>query len=103
LILHFEPVSNGTSTEDDPLPFGNTIHVVDQDNKDGWKIDQFDGAVTFENNNCGANAPLPAGALHLVVGPGDGWARLRSTRYHRTYLRDLTRLDYWACDQNNNG
>jgi len=66
------------------------------------------GAVTFENDTTcdAAHTRLPAGALHLVVSPGVGpltYARLRSTRYHRTYLRDLTRLDYWACDTTNNG
>jgi len=107
LLLKFEPLSDGTPTADDPLPFGNTIHVVDRANKDGWKIDVGPGgAVTFQNEmTCDVTAapPLPPGALHLVVVPGDSYARLRSTRYHRTYLRDLTRLDYWACDENNNG
>src|SRR5437879_6199392 len=28
LLLKFEPVSDGTLTPDDPLPFGHTIHVV---------------------------------------------------------------------------
>jgi hypothetical protein len=104
LLQKYEPSSDGSSTTVDPLPFGHTIHVVDRDNKDAWKIDAGPGgAVTFEQNNCGGSPPLPSGALHLFVAPGDSWARLRSTRYHRTYLRDLTRLDYWACDQKNNG
>jgi len=104
LLLKFEPISDGSLTTDDPLPFGHTIHVVDRDNKDSWKIDQFNGVVTFEDSKCDAlETPLQAGALHLVVNPGDGWARLRSTRYHRTFLRDLTRLDYLACDHMNNG
>jgi hypothetical protein len=92
---------------DDPLPFGHTIHVVDHDNKNSWKIHVASGAVTFEDDRCNpANTPLPSGALHLVVVPGVGpltYARLRATRYHRTYLRDLTRLDYWSCEQMNNG
>jgi hypothetical protein len=101
-------IPDGSLTVDDPqLPFGNTIHVVDRDNKDSWKI-QVDptGSVTFDNEmSCDPiqAPPLPAGALHLVVTTGDQGARLRSTRYHRTYLRDLTRLDYYTCDEANNG
>ena len=106
LLLKFEPVSDGTPTLDDPPPSGTTIHVVDRDNKDGWKIGvSTGGMVTFDNEtSCDATAgpPLPPGALHLMVFPGDGFARLRDTRYHRTYLRDLTRLDYYACDEMNN-
>jgi hypothetical protein len=62
--------------------------------------------VTFDDEaSCDPSQapPLPPGALHLVVATGDQGARLRSTRYHRTYLRDLTRLDYHACDEVNNG
>ncbi len=106
LLLKFEPVSDGTLTTDDPLPPGNVIHVVDRDNKDSWKINvTLTGSVTFDNDmSCDPpNVPLPPGALHLVVTKGDERARLRSTRYHRTFLRDLTRLDYWACDERNNG
>ena len=33
LLEKLEPLSDGTLTADDPLPFGNTIHVVDRDNK----------------------------------------------------------------------
>jgi hypothetical protein len=100
-------IPDGSLTADDPLPFGNTIHVVTHDNQDAWKIQVSSGAVTFEDDTCDpASTPLPTGALHLVVVPGAGpltYARLRSTRYHRTYLRDLSRLDYYACDQSNNG
>jgi len=106
LLQKLEPLSDGTLTADDPLPFGNTIHVVDRDNKDSWKI-YVDptGSVTFDDDlMCdGLEVPLPPGALHLVVAQGDQHARLRSTRYHRTYLRDLTRLDYYTCDESNNG
>jgi len=62
--------------------------------------------VTFDNEmTCDplSAPPLPPGALHLVVFPGDSFARLRDTRYQRTHLRDLTRLDYFACDEMNNG
>jgi hypothetical protein len=106
LFGKYDALPDGTPTADDPLPFGHTIHVVNQDNKDAWKIDVGPtGAVTFENDtSCDPlETPLPSGALHLVVGDGSSWARLRSTRYHRTYLRDLTRLDYWTCDNANNG
>ncbi len=104
LLLKFEAASDGTLTLDDPLPFGTSIHVVDHDNKDSWKIDIGPtGSVTFENNGCDDASPLPTGALHLFVGQGNSYARLRSTRYHRTYLRDLSRLDYYACDHSNNG
>jgi hypothetical protein len=106
LLLKFEPVSDGTLTTDDPLPFGNTIHVVDRDNKDSWKIYvSSTGTVTFENDEtCDpSEVPLPLGALHLFITPGDEHARLRSTRYHRTYLRELRRLDYYTCDESNNG
>jgi hypothetical protein len=108
-LLKSEPlVPDGTVAPADPLPFGHTIHVVTHDNQDGWKVQTSPtGAVTFENDtSCDTgNTPLPSGALHLVVAPGAGttYARLRSTRYHRTYLRDLTRLDYYACDVKNNG
>src|SRR2546422_2568542 len=100
LFQKYDPVFDGTLTIDDPPPLGDTIHVVDRDNKDAWKI-QVDtgGAVTFDNEmSCDISSapPLPPGALHLVVFPGDSHAYLRSTRYHRTYLRDLTRLDYHA-------
>jgi hypothetical protein len=101
LLQKFEAVSDGTQTTDDPP----VIHVVDRDNKDSWKIDVGPtGVVTFENTTCDTGeTPLPPGALHLVVGEGDSYARLRATRYHRTYLRDLTQLNYWTCDQTNNG
>lgn len=102
-------IPDGSLTLDDPLPFGHAIHEVTRDNQDAWKIHVTSGTVTFENNNqCdSANTPLPPGALHLqvfasLVAPLT-YARLRSTRYHRTYLRDLTRLDYYACDVRNNG
>lgn len=92
---------------DDPLPIGNTVQGVERDNKSGWKIHVSSGAVTFEENRCAPTPPPPHGALHLVVRPGTPgaltYARLRSTRYHRTYLRDLTRLDYYTCDVKNNG
>jgi len=106
--LGSEPlIPDGTLTPDDPLPVGHTIHVVTHDNQDSWKVHVSSGTVTFENDECDPDAtPLPSGALHLVVAPGIGpltYARLRATRYHRTYLRDLTRLDYWACDHKNNG
>src|SRR6266705_4496841 len=107
-VLQSEPlIPDGTLAPDDPLPFGHTIHVVTHDNQDAWKIQVSSGSVTFENDQCDpGETPLPSGALHLVVVPGIGpltYARLRATRYHRTYLRDLTRLDYWACDEENNG
>ena len=106
LLLKNEPkVPDGTA--DETLTFGNTIHVVNHDNMDSWKIQVSSGTVTFEQDQCDSvETPLPTGALHLVVTPGVGpltYARLRSTRYNRTYLRDLTRLDYYACDHTNNG
>jgi hypothetical protein len=106
LLQKLEPLSDGTLTADDPLPLGNTIHVVDRDNKDSWKIYvDLTGSVTFDDDmTCDpAEVPLSPGALHVVVAQGDQHARLRSTRYHRTYLRDLTRLDYYTCDESNNG
>jgi hypothetical protein len=106
LIQKLEPLSDGTLTADDPPPLGKSIHVVDRDNKDSWKIDvSSTGSVTFDNDmTCDpAETPLGPGALHLVVAQGDEHARLRSTRYHRTFLRDLTRLDYFTCDERNNG
>jgi len=107
-LLASEPlIPDGTLSPDDPLPFGHTIHVVTHDNQDSWKVHVSSGTVTFETDQCDpSETPLPSGALHLVVTPGIQmltYARLRATRYHRTYLRDLTRLDYWACDQKNNG
>lgn len=100
-------IPDGSPTLDDPPAPGNTIHVVDRDNKDSWKIQADPTAtVTFDDEaSCDPSQgpPLPPGALHLVVATGDQGARLRSTRYHRTYLRDLTRLDYYACDEVNNG
>jgi hypothetical protein len=95
-------IPDGSVTQEEPLPFGNSIHVVDRDNKDGWKIDAPPGAptdvITFEDEeNCGQEPPLPRGALHLKSPLNGPATRLRSTRYHRTYLRDLSRLDYWAC------
>jgi len=107
-LLALEPlIPDGSLTLNDPLPPGNTIHVVTHDNQDAWKIQASSGTVTFETDQCdAAETPLPTGALHLIVSPGVGpltYARLRSTRYHRTYLRDLSRLDYYACDQVNNG
>ena len=106
-LLKSEPlIPDGTVSILDPLPYGNSIHVVSKDNMDGWKIQTSSGATTFELDQCDpSETPLPTGALHLVVVPGVGpltYARLRSTRYHRTYLRDLTRLDYYACGVKNN-
>jgi hypothetical protein len=101
-------IPDGTLAPDDPPPFGHTTHVVTHDNQDSWKIQAMSGTVTFENDTtCDpANTPLPSGALHLVVVPSVGpltSARLRATRYHRTYLRDISRLDYYSCDNKNNG
>jgi hypothetical protein len=99
-------IPDGSQTTDEPPAPGHTIHVVDRDNKDSWKIQVGSTEeVTFDDEvTCGPTPPpQPTGALHLVVTTGDQGARLRSTRYHRTYLRDLTRLDYWACDEVNNG
>jgi len=109
LLLRFEAASDGTLTLDDPPPFGNTIHVVDRDNRDAWKIDvSSTGMVTFENDNMTCDpseVPLPPGAVHLTLTQtqDNQHVRLRSTRYHRTYLRDLTRLEYHTCDEANNG
>jgi hypothetical protein len=108
-LLASEPlIPDGTLTTDDPLPYGNTIHVVSQDNMDSWKIQVAFGTVTFEQDTtCDPNnIPLPPGALHLIVTGSTGpltYARLRSTRYNRTYLQDLSRLDYYTCDEANNG
>jgi hypothetical protein len=107
-LLTLEPrIPDGSLILDDPPPFGHTIHEVTHDNQDSWKIHISSGSVTFEEDNCNSAAtPLPTGALHLVVIPGIfelTYARLRATRYHRTYLRDLTRVDYYACEQTNNG
>ncbi|HKO14824.1 MAG TPA: hypothetical protein VJU87_01240 [Gemmatimonadaceae bacterium] len=107
-LLASEPlIPDGSLTTQEDLPYGNTIHVVTHDDQDSWKVQVSSGTVTFEEDQCdAAETPLPTGALHLVVVPGAGpytYARLRSTRYHRTYLRDLSRLDYHACDQKNNG
>src|SRR5438128_9573791 len=110
-LLASEPlIPDGTLSPDDPLPFGHTIHVVTHDNQDSWKVQVSPTEVTFADElTCDADQapPLPPGALHLVVMPDANavftFARLRSTRYHRTYLRDLSRLDYYACDERNNG
>ena len=107
-LLANEPlVSDGSTWTDEPLPPGHTIHVVNHDDMDSWKIQVASGTATFENDRCdAAETPQGSGALHLVVTPGAGpatYARDRATRYHRTYLRDLTRLDYYACDHKNNG
>jgi hypothetical protein len=110
-LLASEPlIPDGSLTLDDPLPPGHTIHVVTHDNQGGWKIQvSATGAVTFDNETtCDPDQPppLPPGALHLMVAPEPDAeltsARLRSTRYHRTYLRDLSRLDYYTCDEENN-
>src|SRR2546425_882927 len=50
LLLKFEPVSDGTPTLDDPPPSGTTIHVVDRDNKDGWKIGVSTGGMRSEEH-----------------------------------------------------
>lgn len=78
--------------------------VVSRDNQKSWKIDQFNGTVTFDPA-VGCNAPSVRGdgALHLRVNPGDGWARLRNEQYNNAPLAELVALDYWACDNNNNG
>jgi hypothetical protein len=102
-------IPDGSLTPDEPLPFGHTIHVIDRDNKGGWKIDGSPLIIRYEDENtCGGPGPvepppLPTGALHLMTLTGDPVSRLRSTRYHRTYLRDLARLDYWACEEQNTG
>src|SRR5437870_5025118 len=45
-LLASDPlVPDGTLAPDDQLPFGHTIHVVDRDNKDGWKVQVSSGAV----------------------------------------------------------
>jgi hypothetical protein len=106
-LLHNELMTllpDGSLTLDDPPPFGHTIHEVTHDNQDSWKIQASGGTVTFEEDQCdSAETPIGTGALHLVVLATGSSARLRATRYHRTYLRDLTRLDYWACEEVNQG
>jgi hypothetical protein len=99
-------IPDGSITQDEPPFSGHTIHVVDRDNKNSWKIDGSTEVITFDDElTCDPlrAPPLPPGALHLVSATGDEVTRLRSTRYHRTYLRDLSRLDYHACDEQNSG
>src|SRR2546430_12739803 len=96
LLQKLEPLSDGTLTADDPLPFGNTIHVVDRDNQDSWKI-YVDptGSVTFDDDlTCDPfEVPLPAGAPHPVVGQRDTHTRPRPARYHPTHPPAPTRPD----------
>lgn len=78
--------------------------VVTHDNQKDWKIDVFEGAVTFEPaQGCDKASAIGDGAVHLVVAPGDGWARVRNGDYNNTPLASLTALNYWTCDVNNNG
>jgi hypothetical protein len=83
---------------------GPTTHVVTHDNQDSWKISVAAGAVNFvPDPGCAeSRTGLRLGALQLIAA-GEGDAELRSTRYHRTYLRNLTALDYWSCVRKNNG
>jgi hypothetical protein len=98
-------IPDGSITQDEAPSFGHTIHVIDRDNKGGWKIQGSTEVITFDDEfTCDFDQapPLPPGALQLFSPPpSDQYARLRSTRYHRTYLRDLSRLDYHACDEVN--
>src|SRR5713101_8094688 len=67
LLGKYDALPDGSLTTDDPLPVGNSIHVVSRDNQDGWKIDVGPiGAVTYENDTtCDpTESPLPPGALH---------------------------------------
>jgi len=80
--------------------------VVTHDNQKDWKIDVFNGTVTFDPQPADCTNTPPAGgagALHLTVDPGDGWARLRNGRFDNAPLASLTKLDYWTCDRTNNG
>lgn len=80
------------------------IQVVTHDNEKDWKIDAVNGIVSFDAaEGCDAPSHTGDGALHLTVSPGDGHARLRNGLYNNTPLADLTALNYWACDVNNNG
>jgi hypothetical protein len=98
-------IPDGSVAQNDPPLSGHTIHVIDRDNKGGWKIQGSTEVITFDDATCDPpGVPLKTGALHLFSPPpSDQSARLRSTRYHRTYLRDLSRLDYHACDEFNSG
>jgi len=89
-----------------PALAANPTQVVTHDNQKDWKIDVFNGTVTFDPQPPDCVAPPPdggAGALHLTVDPGDGWARLRNGRFNNAPLASLNKLDYWTCDRMNNG
>jgi hypothetical protein len=105
LLANEALIPDGSVTQNEPPLSGHTIHVIDRDNKGGWKIQGSTEVIMFEDATCDPpGVPLKPGALHLFSPPpSDQGARLRSTRYHRTYLRDLSRLDYHACDEFNSG
>jgi hypothetical protein len=78
---------------------------VTHDNQDAWKIDVTPGSATnfVPDPACSSDTrPTQKGALQFLVSPGDGHAQLRDTHYNRTYLRDLSQLDYWSCVRRNN-
>jgi len=83
-----------------------TQQTVWHDNDNAWKIDNVGGgSTTFEVDQCNPTAtPIGDGALHLLVTDGSTQAaQLRSTRYHRTYLRSILTLKYSTCARFNNG
>src|SRR5436305_3388749 len=94
--------AQGANTTQTTTPY----QVVTHNNMKDWKIDAFNGTVTFDPQPTGCTGAPPnsgRGALHLQVDPGDGWARLRNGDYSNTPLASLVALDYWACDHTNNG
>jgi hypothetical protein len=103
--LSYLPSVAWLTNPDDEIVLKDPVQVVDRDKMKSWKKDDVGGMTTFEQDRCEpANTPSGTGALHLTVPPpGEDAAQLRSTRYHRTYLRDLLVLDYFACAQTNNG
>lgn len=103
--LSYLPSVDWLTSPEDEIVLTDPVQVVDRDNMKSWKKDDVGGMTTFEDDKCDpAMTPSGTGALHLTVPPpGEAAAQLRSTRYHRTYLRDLLVLDYAACAQTNNG
>jgi hypothetical protein len=97
-------MASGYAAAGQPDQTVTPYQVVTHDNQKDWKIDAVGGAVTFEPaTTCDAPSARGAGAVRLTVAPGDGYARLRNGRYNNTPLASLVALDYWTCDNNNNG
>lgn len=80
------------------------LQTVSQNGEQGWQVQvtSINGLVTFVSGP--ALPPIGNGSVRLFTGTdGANSAELRSKKFKKTELADLTELRYWTYDVQNNG